>query len=401
MNAAVDDVPLASFALVNAGLAAGLALPHALAIAEVAPSSWEPARHRWDAAIEESAAGDLELLVRYDALFLSARDRFAPTLEPITSDARAWTHFHRHFLTSIEPPRFLAEHGLTPARFARLEAHWASRAQGDAAVATTLRESFEEPLEPCPRIEVTPSELLGHGLRVVAEPATAAPRAAAIAASQPASTPLRRSEPPPPPREPDDVRSLPTYLTAPGPEREPAPPRVASPPVAPPPPIVTAAAPPSPLKFGNPMKGTASFDLNQILRPALPFAGGVGAAGARPDAAPVPQRAPVSAFPGGPPPSSHAAPPPAPAPRAAPSSRAEPPAGAAGSTLPVLTLAQYASLCAELAHGGDVGAIYLRYGVKDAAARESLHRQWRSHLEDPATRARWQHLTEAYRARRG
>src|SRR5688572_21745415 len=131
-------ISLEAYAAVVAGLGAGLDLSRALAHAGVKPAEWDRAADHWPAQIDESAASDLTLLVDFDAALLAAKRRFEPTIEPIESHPRAWAHFRRHFVTAADPLAFLAQHGLSLATYARLEADWANRALADAGLAAAL-----------------------------------------------------------------------------------------------------------------------------------------------------------------------------------------------------------------------------------------------------------------------
>lgn len=153
-------ISLQSYAAVLAGLGAGLRLGRALARAEVPASAWEPASEHWQARIGESAASDLELLVAFDGALSTARRRFEPTIEPITSDPQAWAQFRRHFVTAVDPVVFLAERDLSLVAYARLEADWTTRVLADVALAATLQGHMDAPLGECPALTLTPSPWL-------------------------------------------------------------------------------------------------------------------------------------------------------------------------------------------------------------------------------------------------
>jgi hypothetical protein len=152
--------PLETYAAVIAGLGAGLALSRALELAGIAALQWEETSLHWQERIDESAASDLEVLVAFDAALLAAGRRFEPTVQPIETDARAWCHFRRHFLTAVDPPAFLAERGMSLSLWARLEADWSDRALGDEALAATIQAHMQEPLAECPEVILVPSPWL-------------------------------------------------------------------------------------------------------------------------------------------------------------------------------------------------------------------------------------------------
>ncbi|MEP7123452.1 MAG: hypothetical protein ABJE95_21170 [Byssovorax sp.] len=153
-------ISLESYAAVLAGLGAGLRLGRALSLSEVPAPAWESSSEHWQARIDESAASDLELLVAFDGALSTARRRFEPTIEPITSDPYAWAQFRRHFITAVDPVAFLAERQLSLSAQARLEADWTTRVLADPALAAALQGHMDAPLAECPALTVTPSPWL-------------------------------------------------------------------------------------------------------------------------------------------------------------------------------------------------------------------------------------------------
>jgi hypothetical protein len=181
-------ISLQSYAAVLAGLGAGLRLGRALARAEVPASSWEQASEHWQARIDESAASDLELLVAFDGALSTARRRFEPTVEPITSDPQAWAQFRRHFVTAVDPTGFLAARDLSLGAYARLEADWTTRALDDTALAATLQGHMDAALGECPALTVTPSTWLLEA--DAAPPVVALPQEAAVVTPQAVPAPV-------------------------------------------------------------------------------------------------------------------------------------------------------------------------------------------------------------------
>jgi len=212
-------ISLHAYASVMAGLGAGLNLRRALVHAEVPAAAWDRASEHWQAQIDESAASDLAVLVAFDGALLAARRRFDPTIEPIESDARAWSHFRRHFVTATSPTAFLAQRDLSLTTYARIEADWANRLLADAALAAAVQGHMEGPLEECPALTLIPSPWLR-------EQSTATP--AALPARPPEAAPV----------------VAPAFALPPGilppPAVLPPPPVVLPPPAVLPPPVVTA-----------------------------------------------------------------------------------------------------------------------------------------------------------------
>ena len=179
-------ISLQSYAAVLSALGAGLRLDRALAWAEVPASAWEPSSEHWQARIGESAASDLELLVEFDGALSTARRRFEPTIEPITSDPQAWAQFRRHFVTAVDPVAFLAERDFSLGAYARLEADWTTRVLADPTLAAALQGHMDAPLAECPALTVTPSPWL-------LDSSAAAPPA--LAPAVPVSLPARPTSP--------------------------------------------------------------------------------------------------------------------------------------------------------------------------------------------------------------
>jgi len=140
-------------------------------------------------------------------------------------------------------------------------------------------------------------------------------------------------------------------------------------------------------------------ELRLDLDAALPFAGDdAAAASAAASAAPLPEVAPQdidgTAFLSGLP-DLEATPF-----ESAPASGASSAAGglpAKGPGRPVLTLEQYASLCAERAcYPADAVAIEAKYGIRGAAYRDQLDQSWRQRLSDASLRQRFDSLYHHY-----
>jgi hypothetical protein len=85
-------------------------------------------------------------------------------------------------------------------------------------------------------------------------------------------------------------------------------------------------------------------------------------------------------------------------------SASPPPSPTVGPTPPridiTLTLAQYASLCAELAvFPAASEQIFQRYGLTDASQRTSIDRAWKARLQSNAVEHKeWHHLYRHYQA---
>lgn len=352
-------ISLQSYAAVLAGLGAGLRLGRALASAEVPAPAWEPSSEHWQAQIDESAASDLELLVTFDAALSTARRRFEPTIEPITSDPRAWAQFRRHFVTAVDPVAFLAERDFSLGAYARLEADWTTRVLADPALAAALQGHMDAPLAECPALTVTPSPwLLDAGAALPLAPAPAVP------ASLPAPTTLPVTAPPraaPPPLPVAAAVVKPSYLLE----------ATAAPVVAPRP----AVARPNPAAdLGRTrvvMDAPATAPLPFLRAPgagaALPFQG--------PTTVPVITRAPVIT----------AAPTPAPGPRLDLGQTVGPSLTPVASATPFrpadaeaqgFTLEKYAALvAARQKSGGPTPAVLTQFGL-DAERHAALDAYW-------------------------
>lgn len=154
-------ISLEDYALVRAGIDAGLPLRRALENAKVPPREWGPSAIHWEDALDERNA-DPELAMAYELALLKATERFEPMAEPIASSPVAWGTFRRHVVASTDPAAFLAKRGMDLAMFGRLEGIWSDRAD-EPGVAEALREADSGPLGPCPRVEIVMSPLAELG----------------------------------------------------------------------------------------------------------------------------------------------------------------------------------------------------------------------------------------------
>lgn len=203
------SITLDAYAMVLAGLSAGVGTTRALANADVQPARWVTGSEHWQRAIDDSAADDLCVLVAFDAALLSAKDKYASTIEPIQSDVVAWAAFRRHFVAAVDAVSFLGERSLDLTAYARLERLWAERSLTDAAVAAALLKEMAAPLGACPALRFEPSPLLG---KVSESDAPAPPPPLAVRTPH---DPLRETTPP--------ALDVPSYLATPEPPSEKSP----------------------------------------------------------------------------------------------------------------------------------------------------------------------------------
>ncbi len=235
------NVSLEAYAMVHAGLEAGVSLGRAVANASVTMSDWEDAEAVWVPRLEGKEA-DRAQVSAFERALRAARERYQPTWEPIASDPRAWITFRGHFIADDDPVEFLRSRGLDPAAFARLESHWTDVADGDEAAARELREAAARPLSECPAVRAVPS------------PWAIEPEATAPSVPPP---PLVALEAPPPERPVEKPSFMLAEETASDPPATQDPPQGSgeiatpfrpspSPPPAAPPPPVASAVPSSP-----------------------------------------------------------------------------------------------------------------------------------------------------------
>jgi hypothetical protein len=386
-------ISLRSYAAALAALGAGLTLSRALAHAEIAPATWDEASAEWQERIDESAATDLGLLVAFDAALLAEKRAFEPRLSPLDEDVEAFAHFRRHVLLAVDAVAFLAEHGVSLSRYARLEADWAARLLSDEALAASMKRYLEQPLPTCPRVTLTPSPLL--------EAAPAKAPSPAEAPSLPAS---------PPPALGEGLPLLPLPL-----------------------PVVEShvQAPSVVLARRDAVGMTGEIDL-ALIRAALPFAREADKAAAAPIVEPLPslgardidktgvlpadlmakiaQGALPFAAGKGPLPLASPAPEPVAPKKAAigsmtgalPALRSiEPALPFQGSASPPeMSLERYASLCAELSVSpAESEAIFTRHGLGVMRERLAVDLRWQEHLRrSPDEYRKWQELYQRYRA---
>jgi hypothetical protein len=194
-------ISLKAYALVMAGLGAGISLRQATTHAGISIPQWEESSSLWQARLEESAATDLALLMEFDAALLLGKRDFDPRVSPIDEDKQAWVCFRRHFVTSVDPVRFLAERGLTLSDYARTEADWSNRIAGNAELGASIQSLMQAPLEACPVVTLKPSPLLAAAPIPAVLPVEVLPSAASVGimdapvSAAPMTQPLPPEEP--------------------------------------------------------------------------------------------------------------------------------------------------------------------------------------------------------------
>jgi hypothetical protein len=437
----LHSVSLPQYAAVQAGLAEGLELDLILESEGIRAASWPEAEGAWSDALLVDLGRNGPLHELFDRHLAEAQDRYGRRIPPLDEELRPWLDFVRRWSIDPEPLALLTRLGLRPSDMIRLHRAWSRRLAGDPTLAKTAKDILEtDPGElPAPRPEPT----------VPARPAPAR-----LAADAPAgklsergadSTATGQDDEPRMfvalPHEPPEVAL--DAATPPGPkpgEQSPAPPPEALEETAP---VTAPAVPRSPdaaaphLPFVEPIEETmpvtasplrrgpdlpfapagekASRSLSEtgVVSPeaiarALPFNVGRGAASTTPNRAPpgdaLVETRPMSPFGATSAPLPFTKPSGSPAPATSPvvPNPPSPPPGdsapAAGKA-PPLTVAQYASLCAELAaHPSSSEQTFQRYGLGVMRERLSVDLGWQERLRrNPAEYQEWQRLYQHYR----
>ena len=350
-------VRLDQYSGVAAALAEGLPLREILAQERIEQAAWIEADRAWKEAIVDSP--DLQL--RHLQLRRQAEDCLGRRVEPLDDDPAAWAGLLGALALSDDSARLLRSLGLRMSDLARLGRRWRARAAEDARVADRLAELAGKARAPtsvrCGKTELKPFPWTPAGRP---EPKKEEPAEAPIDVSPPF----------------DEPRPAPEITAGPWTEA----PRMAA----------FTAAPTLPDR-------ARTLDLPERPRwnpGALPFSEGpphlavpAGPPAARADtgtldasSGPGAARADTGTL------------------DASPSPRAA--GGKPGPTIGGLTLAQYASLSAELGDAPErAHAILPRYGVPDEGARKKLTDAWNQVLlRDAALRAEWMQLTVELRA---
>lgn len=395
----VLGVRLDCYAGVTAAVAEGIPLREVLAQERVEEPAWPAVDRAWKEALAE--APDLHL--RYLKLRRQAEDSLSRRVDPLSEDPEAWAGLLGEVALSDDADRLLRALGLRMTDMARLGRAWKQKAQKDPKIAERLTELAGKAKAPkSVRCGPTTLQRFPWSPRPEATPKVRdkEPRAAALEAPGAPDLPTAAA----PPRE-----QLPSYLVA---RSSPALPvisdtSVASPgleaPGVPPPHSPSPAAP-------RPKRAvTREIPLSSLPGvPPLPFTPKAGSPGsvARAPERPAPGvvRADASTVDAS---ADKGAPGPLPAVKvrvdtgtvdASASRPAAPPEpdGVIGG----LTLAQYASLSAELgADPPSAPSILAKYGVADEAERRKIADAWNEILlRDAPLRARWMQLTLEFRA---
>ena len=373
----VLGVRLDRYAGVTAALGEGIPLREVLAQERIDEAAWPAADRAWKEALVD--APDLHL--RYMKLRRQAEDCLSRQVDPLVDDPAAWAGLLGAVSLSDDPDRVLQSLGLRMTDMARLGRSWRHKAERDPKVAERLSDLAGK-AKPPTAVRCGPTTLRRFPWSPPAEialpPLAESPRATG-APDLAAPLPDSRARPEP----------LPSYLAA---QSNTALPATMSPGAAVanivplnivPPNIVSPnTVPPSAVPSVSPRPGrgaTIEMSMSSLPgAPTLPFAGGEP----RPPDVPAPARARVDTG------------------TVDASDGNKPPDPGAEGKISGFTLAQYASLSAELgADPAGAPAILARYGLAGEAARARLAEAWNGVLlRDGALRARWMQLTIEFRA---
>ncbi len=383
----VAGLALSRYVAVYAATSEGFPLDDVLAHEDLDPAGWASIDAAWARRMMESAEGDLALIDEHDRRLVAAQDRLARRVAPLDDDLRAWLDFYRAWTTDPDPLGKLAAWKLGKGDVFRIHRRWSARLEQDEALRAEASAILQEPAGAVPPLDIAPLRLPpSTAIRAAAaRPPLAAPPAPEAEPVWPgldvdlpgtaASEPVRRA----PVRAP--VMAPPPMATPPLAAPVMAPPRIFAPAMAPPPPPVAApvmAPPPpppsSPVPAPKPSLGETSTWTPSVILAALPFR-------KAPPAPAATRSAPIAS----------------PAPAAALLPRPTPPPRPAA---PVLTLAQYACLCAELATSPATSEeTFARYGLVAPPHRIAVDLLWKERLRrDPVQRAEWERHYQHYRA---
>lgn len=378
-------VRLDQYAGVTAALAEGIPLRDVLAQERIDEAAWPPADRAWKETLVE--APDLHL--RFTRLQRQAGDCLSRRIEPLDEDPAAWAGLLGALTLADDPDGVLRSLGLRMTDVGRLGRRWRGKAEKDPAVADRLT-ALAGAAKPPAQVRCGPTELRPFPWT---PPARSSAGVAAVApvlnagSKQPEETDAAL----------DGAKGegagrpdlVPSYLAAmrAGPvppigaaPRQGEPPFVEPPALRPPVPEATLDLP------GGPGGGSSPLPEVTLDLPGgpgggsapLPFSGRPGqvaasSGGASPrvdtgtvDASDVSKRGDVGA----------------------------------GPVIAGLTLAQHASLSAELSvHPDQAAAILTKYRIDGDDGRRRATEAWNAVLlRDPALRARWMQLTAEFRA---
>jgi hypothetical protein len=452
----VGGVTLRQYAGVVVGVAEGFALDEVLGNEGVEPRRWRRAEEAWAERLDDDEAA---LDEAFDERLHSARARYGRRVRPLDEELQPWLDLVRRWAAAEAKMELLAELGLRSADLLRLHRLWSERLAQDPALQRRAQAILATEPAALPPIELGPSTLVpgpDHGAPVELDaddddeeddeddddladvdldalatrdealPALFTPlpgseeeaAPAPIAAAPPRLAPPAAAPLGPPPEVPGSA-----------PAAAPSAPALVQPAPVPPPVVASAPvvpAPPPSRPAQDPLAATVMGVDISAVRAALPFLEKERAA--RQAALAAAKASPAAAA--APPPAAAASA--APLPVAAPSDEpatlpAQPsflpttgelpaelvkrlaqaalpfrpasPAPAAERDL-VLTVAQYASLCAELAvFPQQSEAIFARYGLASVKQRVAVDLAWQARLRrDPAEQAAWQAAYQRWQA---
>lgn len=409
----VLGVGLDRYAGVTAAVAEGIPLADVLAQERIEEPAWPAADRAWKEALAE--APDLHL--RYLKLRRQAEDCLSRRVDPLADDPEAWAGLLGEVALSDDPDRVLRSLGLRMTDMARLGRSWKKKAEEDPKVAERLTDLAGKAKAPrAVRCGPTTLQRFPWSPPPESPPKPRDKQPPIVAATEAPGAPEPSTSPPP--RE-----QLPSYL------------------VTPPSPTLPVVPPPS---FGAPSMAVSSFTAPSPVSPSAALPGLPSSPSPKPRRGAT-REMPMSSLPGAPtlpfmagdprnagPPLEVARAPERPvleaaradadtvdasadksAPGLSPPAKVRVDTGTvdASATKPApapgpegviggLTLAQYASLSAELgADPHNAPSILARYGVADDAARRKIADAWNEILlRDAAQRARWMQLTLEFRA---
>lgn len=115
-----QDVPLVQFAAINAAVAEQFPLEDVLALEGVSKTEWFEAEVKWKVRVAE----DDQMLERYLVALSEQQDRLSRRVRPLDDDLEAWATFLHLYRVDVDAFDLLALQGLRMSDLARLQRLW-------------------------------------------------------------------------------------------------------------------------------------------------------------------------------------------------------------------------------------------------------------------------------------
>jgi hypothetical protein len=152
-------VTLEKYATISSGLCDKFPLEALLELEDVDPSAWHDAEDAWQERLMEDVDQDGTLSLEFDYYFLQAQDRFRRPVPPLDEHLQSWLDYFRHWSAHPNQLALLRQHELKVSDITRLHRFWSGKMSEDPRLQQQAQQILSAEPGPMPHPRPEPHQL--------------------------------------------------------------------------------------------------------------------------------------------------------------------------------------------------------------------------------------------------